>query len=148
MLPSSRTPYALHHPHTSTAHTHTVPTTIHISTPSQVFHRTPAYEDGSLCPGDELVSVNGVGLKGLSRKQTADIIQAEKVSIFVYSPASSHSSYIYILYFTFFPDFQTRYLTMTYCMKFKIPLVLYHSAITFWALSMYCEVWCVHFLSL
>ncbi|XP_064406147.1 PRKCA-binding protein-like isoform X2 [Halichondria panicea] len=47
----------------------------------QVFHRTPAYDDGSLCPGDELVSVNGVSLKGLSRKQTADVIQAEKGEI-------------------------------------------------------------------
>lgn len=46
----------------------------------QVFHRTPAYEDGSLCPGDELVSVNGHSLKGFSRKQTADLIQGEKVS--------------------------------------------------------------------
>ena len=46
----------------------------------QVFHRTPAYEDGSLCPGDELVSVNDTVLRGMSRKQTADIIQAEKVS--------------------------------------------------------------------
>jgi hypothetical protein len=45
----------------------------------QVFHRTPAYEDGTLCPGDELMTVNGVGLKGLSRKQAADIIQGEKV---------------------------------------------------------------------
>ena len=45
----------------------------------QVFHRTPAYEDGSLCPGDELVTVNEVTLRGLSRKQAADIIQGEKV---------------------------------------------------------------------
>lgn len=45
-----------------------------------MFHRTPAYEDGSLCPGDELVTVNGVTLRGLSRKQAADIIQGEKVS--------------------------------------------------------------------
>ena len=48
----------------------------------QVFHRTPAFEDGSLCPGDELVSVNNKTLKGFSRKQTADLIQSEKVSIF------------------------------------------------------------------
>lgn len=47
----------------------------------QVFHRTPAYEDGSLCPGDELITVNGVSLRGLSRKQAADIIQGEKVCI-------------------------------------------------------------------
>lgn len=44
----------------------------------QVFHRTPAYDDGTLCPGDELITVNGVSLKGLSRKQAADIIQGEK----------------------------------------------------------------------
>ena len=43
-----------------------------------MFHRTPAYADGSLCPGDELVAVNGVSLRGHSRKQTADIIQGEK----------------------------------------------------------------------
>ena len=55
----------------------------------QVFHRTPAYEDGSLCPGDELVSVNDTVLRGMSRKQTADIIQAEKVSSF--SPSLSSS---------------------------------------------------------
>lgn len=47
----------------------------------KVFHRTPAYEDGNLCPGDELVTVNGVSLRGLSRKQAADIIQGEKVSV-------------------------------------------------------------------
>jgi hypothetical protein len=47
----------------------------------QVFHRTPAYEDGSLCPGDELVAVNGASLRGLSRKQTADMIQSSKGSI-------------------------------------------------------------------
>lgn len=45
----------------------------------QVFHRTPAYENGSLCPGDELVTVNGTSLRGLSRKQTADMIQSSKV---------------------------------------------------------------------
>ena len=50
------------------------------SLPPQVFHRTPAYEDGSLCPGDELVTVNGVSLKGYSRKQTADLIQSSTVS--------------------------------------------------------------------
>lgn len=42
----------------------------------QVFHRTPAYEDGSLCPGDELVAVNGVSLRGYTRKETADVIQS------------------------------------------------------------------------
>ncbi len=74
------------------AHPYIMPTLVHYHsliyiyyhslyalTPPQVFHRTPAYDDGSLCPGDELVSVNGVSLKGLSRKQTADVIQAEKV---------------------------------------------------------------------
>ena len=50
------------------------------SPPPQVFHRTPAYEDGSLCPGDELVTVSGVSLRGYSRKQTADLIQSSKVS--------------------------------------------------------------------
>ena len=55
----------------------------------QVFHRTPAYEDGSLCPGDELVAVNGASLRGLSRKQTADMIQSSKVS--------KHSYYTLVL---------------------------------------------------
>ena len=48
-----------------------------------MFHRTPAYENGSLCPGDELVSVNGHSLRGFSRKQTADLIQGEKVCVCV-----------------------------------------------------------------
>ena len=49
----------------------------------QVFHRTPAYENGSLCPGDELVTVNGTSLRGLSRKQTADMIQSSKVRMYI-----------------------------------------------------------------
>lgn len=56
-----------------------------------MFHRTPAFEDGSLCPGDELVTVNGVALRGLSRKQAADIIQGEKVG-------ESRSLYQYLLH--------------------------------------------------
>ena len=44
-----------------------------------MFHRTPAYEDGSLCPGDELVAVNGVSLRGYTRKETADVIQSSHV---------------------------------------------------------------------
>jgi PDZ domain-containing secreted protein len=47
----------------------------------QVFHRSPAHEDGSLCPGDELMLVNGGSLRGLSRKQTADMIQSAKGAI-------------------------------------------------------------------
>lgn len=44
----------------------------------QVFHRTPAYVSGSLCPGDELTSVNGTSLKGYTRKETATLIQSVK----------------------------------------------------------------------
>ena len=43
-----------------------------------MFHRTPAYDEGSLCPGDELMSVNGTIVKEMSRKQTADLIQGTK----------------------------------------------------------------------
>ena len=45
----------------------------------QVFHRTPAADDGSLCPGDELVEVNGTNLQGLTRRETAKLIQETKV---------------------------------------------------------------------
>ena len=45
----------------------------------QVFHRTPAADDGSLSPGDELVNVNGTSLQGLSRRETARIIQEARV---------------------------------------------------------------------
>ena len=45
----------------------------------QVFHRTPAAEDGSLQPGDELVSVNGTALTKCSRKEAANMIQEIKV---------------------------------------------------------------------
>ena len=45
----------------------------------QVFHRTPAADDGSLAPGDELVNVNGTSLQGLSRRETARIIQEARV---------------------------------------------------------------------
>ena len=45
----------------------------------QVFHRTPAADDGSLAPGDELVNVNGTSLHGLSRRETARIIQESRV---------------------------------------------------------------------
>lgn len=45
----------------------------------QVFHRTPASDDGSLAPGDELVNVNGTSLQGLSRRETARIIQEARV---------------------------------------------------------------------
>jgi C-terminal processing protease CtpA/Prc len=46
----------------------------------QVFHRTPAADDGSMCPGDELVEVNGTSLQGLTRRETAKLIQEAKVS--------------------------------------------------------------------
>ena len=46
----------------------------------QVFHRTPAADDGSLAPGDELVNVNGTSLQGLSRRETARIIQEARVN--------------------------------------------------------------------
>ena len=45
----------------------------------QVFHRTPAAEDGSLQPGDELVSINGTALIKRSRKEAASMIQEIKV---------------------------------------------------------------------
>lgn len=45
----------------------------------QVFHRTPAAEDGSLQPGDELVSINGTTLTKRNRKEVASMIQETKV---------------------------------------------------------------------
>lgn len=45
----------------------------------QVFHRTPAAEDGRLQPGDELISVNGTTLTKRSRKEVANMIQQTKV---------------------------------------------------------------------
>ena len=45
----------------------------------QVFHRTPASDEGTLFPGDELVEVNGTALHGLSRRETAKLIQEAKV---------------------------------------------------------------------
>ena len=70
--------------YTQNAHTHSHlhaytqrHTLTHIRT--QVFHRTPAYDEGSLAPGDELVTINGTYLKGLTRKETAELIQNVKV---------------------------------------------------------------------
>ena len=45
----------------------------------QVFHRTPAAEDGSLQPGDELVSINDTTLTKRNRKEVASMIQETKV---------------------------------------------------------------------
>ena len=67
------------------------------SLPPQVFHRTPAYDDGSLCPGDELVTVNSASLRGLSRKQTADMIQSSKVRMYVNSSNEKSNHYCMIL---------------------------------------------------
>ena len=49
----------------------------------QVFHRSPAADDGSLAPGDELVNVNGTSLHGLSRRETARIIQESRSPIVI-----------------------------------------------------------------
>uniref|UniRef100_A0A1X7V7Q8 PRKCA-binding protein n=2 Tax=Amphimedon queenslandica TaxID=400682 RepID=A0A1X7V7Q8_AMPQE len=49
----------------------------------QLFHRTPAYEDGSLCPGDQLVSINGTSLVEYTRKQTADLIQSSQGTVHI-----------------------------------------------------------------
>ena len=49
----------------------------------QVFHRTPAAVDGSLQPGDELVSINDVTLKKRTRKEVASTIQEIQVCIYI-----------------------------------------------------------------
>lgn len=44
----------------------------------QVFDNTPASKDGSLAAGDEIVSVNGRSVKGMSKVQLAKTIQSNK----------------------------------------------------------------------
>jgi len=51
----------------------------------QVFHRTPAAVDGSLQPGDELISINDVTLKKRTRKEVAKMIQEIQVCNVVYA---------------------------------------------------------------
>lgn len=47
----------------------------------QVFDNTPTARDGTLEPGDELIAINGVSVKGASRTEAAQAIQESKVSV-------------------------------------------------------------------
>jgi C-terminal processing protease CtpA/Prc len=47
----------------------------------QVFENTPAWKEGTLQAGDELVAVNGRSLKGMTKVQAAKFIQRIDVSL-------------------------------------------------------------------
>ena len=44
----------------------------------QLYDKTPALLDGSLQCGDEIVAINGVKVKGLSKTELAKMIQASQ----------------------------------------------------------------------
>lgn len=45
----------------------------------QIFDATPAFEDGHIQAGDEIVSVNSISVKGKTKVEAARLIQSFKV---------------------------------------------------------------------
>ncbi|CAF1169375.1 unnamed protein product [Rotaria sordida] len=47
----------------------------------QIFDNTPASKDGSLAAGDEIVTINGISVKGQTRTEAAKLIQASQSEV-------------------------------------------------------------------
>lgn len=47
----------------------------------QIFDNTPASQDGTLAPGDEITAINGVSAKGSTRTEAAQAIQSSEESV-------------------------------------------------------------------